>query len=154
MVKIQAIANLLAQFPRKEESPLDDEVPGEVAREKITEEQWVMKFNGSSTANSRGIGVVLYHEGEETVALSFKLEFLCSNNTTKYEAYLMGLATTLEMGIKHLKVIDDSNLVVYQSKGSFSLKEPSLAPYRMLAQKMEENFSTFEIKHAQRSKNQ
>jgi len=66
----------------------------------------------------------------------------------------MGLATALEMGIKHLKVIDDSNLVVCQAKGSFSLKEPSLAPYRMLAQKMEEKFSTFEIKHAQRSENQ
>nr|XP_023926749.1 uncharacterized protein LOC112038168 [Quercus suber] len=152
--KIQAIPDLLAQFLREEEFPLDDKVPGEVARAEITEEQWVMKFDSSSTANSEGAGVVLYHEGEETVALLFKLEFPCSNNTTKYKAYLMGLATVLEMGIKHLKVIGDSNLVVYQGKGSFSLKEPSLAPYRMLAQKMEEKFSTFEIKHAQRSENQ
>ena len=45
----------------------------------------------------------------------------------------MGLATALEIRIKHLKVIDDSNMVVYQAKGSFSLKESSLAPYRMLA---------------------
>ena len=49
------------------------------------------------------------------------------------------------MGIKHLKVIVNSNLVVCQAKGSFSLKEPSLALYRMLAQKMEEMFSMFEI---------
>ena len=60
----------------------------------------------------------------------------------------MGLATALEIRIKHLKVIDDSNLVVYQAEGSFSLKESSLAPYRMLAQKMEEKFSKFEIEHA------
>ena len=33
------------------------------------------------------------------------------------------------------------------------MKEPSLAPYRTLAQKMEERFSTFEIEHAQRSEN-
>ena len=78
----------------------------------VTEEQWIMKFDGSSTANSGGVGVVLYHNGEETVALLFKLEFPCSNNTVKYEAYLTGLATALEMGIKHLKVIGDSNLVV------------------------------------------
>ena len=61
------------------------------------------------------------------------------------------MATALEMGIKHLKVIVDSNLVVCQAKWSFSLKEPSLALYRMLAQKMEEMFSMFEIERTQRS---
>ena len=38
-------------------------------------------------------------------------------------------------------------------KGSFSLNEPNLAPYRTLAQKMEEKFSMFEIEHAQISEN-
>ena len=75
-------------------------------------EQWVMKFDGSSTAQSEGVGVVLCHEEDEAVALSFKLEFPCSNNTTKYEAYLTELATTLEMGVKHLRVMGDLNLVV------------------------------------------
>ena len=92
--------------------------------------------------------MVLYHEGQEVVVLLFKLEFLCSNNTVEYKAYLAGLAIALEMGIKYLKVIGDSNLVVCQANGSFSLKEPSLAPYRTLAHKMEEMFSTFEIDHA------
>ena len=72
----------------------------------------------------------------------------------KIQDYLTGLATALEMGIKHLKVIGDSNLVVRQAKGSFSSKEPSLAPYQTLAQKMEKRFSTFKIEHTQRSKNQ
>ena len=90
--------------------------------------------------------VVLYHEEDKAVVLSFKLEFPCSNNTIEFEAYLTGLATTLEMGIKHLKVIGDSNMLVCQTKGSFFLKEPSLAPYRTMTQKMEEKFSTFEIR--------
>ena len=34
------------------------------------------------------------------------------------------------------------------------MKEPSLASYRMMTQKMEEKFSTFEIEHALRSENQ
>nr|XP_023877748.1 uncharacterized protein LOC111990194 [Quercus suber] len=111
-------------------------------------EQWIMKFDGSSTTQSGGVGVVLYHEEDKAVALSFKLEFPCLNNTAEYEAYLTRLATTLEMGVKHLRVLGDSNLVVYQAKGSFSLKEPNLALYRAMAQKMEEKFSTFEIEHA------
>ena len=60
----------------------------------------------------------------------------------------------LEMGIKHLRVMGDSNLVVCQTKESFSLKEPSLAPYRAMTQKMEEKFSTFEIEHTLRNENQ
>ena len=43
--------------------------------------------------------------------------------------------------------------MVCQAQGEFSLKEPSLAPYRALAQKLEAKFSTFEIDHAQRNEN-
>ena len=61
-VKSQAIADLLVQFPREEEFPLGDEVPGEVAMAEEVSERWVMKFDGSSTTQSGGVGVVLYHE--------------------------------------------------------------------------------------------
>ena len=93
----------------------------------------------------------MYHEEDKVAALSFKLEFPCSNNMAEYEAYLIGLATALKMGIKHLRVMSDSNLVVYQTKGSFSLREPSLVPCRAMAQKMKENFSTFEIEYTPRN---
>ena len=61
-----------------------------------------MKFDGSSTTQSGGVGVVLYHKEDKDVALSFKLEFPCSNNMEKYEAYLTRLATTLEIGRAHV----------------------------------------------------
>ena len=48
-VKSQAMADLLAQFPRKEDFLLDDEVPGEVAMTEEVKEQWVMKFGRSFT---------------------------------------------------------------------------------------------------------
>jgi ribonuclease HI len=89
----------------------------------------------------------------EAVTKSFKFDFPCSNNAVEYEAYLAELAIAYEMGIKHLRVIGDSNLVVCQARGEFSLREPSLAPYRALAQKLKAKFSTFEIEHAQRNEN-
>ena len=153
VVKSQAIPDLLAQFPREEEFPLDDEVPREVAMAEEVREQCVMKFDRFSIAQSGGVGVVLYHEEDKAVALSFKLEFLCSNNIAEYESYLTGLATAFEMGVKYLKVMGDSNLVIFQAKRIFSLKEPSLALYRAMARKMEEKFSTFEIEHAPRNEN-
>ena len=85
--------------------------------------------------------------------MSFKLGFPCSNNVEEYEAYLTGLAIAHEMGIKCLKVIEDSNLVVSQANEDFSLKEPTLAPYRTLAQKLEEKFDTLTIEYAHRNKN-
>jgi len=97
--------------------------------------------------------VVLYHRDGETIALKFKLEFPCLNNAIEYETYLVGLATTLEIGIQHLRLVGNSNLVVCQVKENFSLKEPALAFYRALAQRMEEKFGMFEIEHTQRSKN-
>ena len=72
-VKSQVIADLLAQFLREEEFPLDDEVLGEVAVAEEVREQWVMKFDESFTTQSRGVGVVLYHEEDKVMALSFKL---------------------------------------------------------------------------------
>uniref|UniRef100_A0A2N9EXF3 Uncharacterized protein n=1 Tax=Fagus sylvatica TaxID=28930 RepID=A0A2N9EXF3_FAGSY len=92
-------------------------------------------------------------EDGETIAKSFKLDFSCSNIASEYEAYITELAIAHEMGIKHLRVIGDSNLIICQTKGEFSLKEPSLALYRALAQKLEENFDTFEISHAMRCGN-
>ena len=71
-----------------------------------------MRFDGSVTIASNGIGVVLSCEDGDTVPLSFKLKFSCSNNATEYKAYLTGLAEAFSMRIKHMRVLGDSNLVV------------------------------------------
>ena len=80
---------------------------------------WTLKFDGSSTSMSSGAGIVLIREDGETIAKSFKLDFSCSNNASEYEAYITGLAIAHGMGIKHLKVIGDSNLIICQVKGEF-----------------------------------
>uniref|UniRef100_A0A2N9GDJ2 Integrase catalytic domain-containing protein n=1 Tax=Fagus sylvatica TaxID=28930 RepID=A0A2N9GDJ2_FAGSY len=137
-------------------STISQEVPGEVREALLVgmaDSMWTLRFDGSSTSMSSEAGIVLIREDGEAIAKSFKLDFSCSNNATEYEAYITGLAIEHEMGIKHLKVIGDSNLIICQAKGEFSLNEPSLAPYRALTQRLEEKFSTFEVTHALRSEN-
>uniref|UniRef100_A0A2N9HVE6 RNA-directed DNA polymerase n=1 Tax=Fagus sylvatica TaxID=28930 RepID=A0A2N9HVE6_FAGSY len=156
-IKSQAIADLLAQFPGEDSSSISHEVPGEIGEAllaDLADSTWTLKFDGSSTSSSSGAGIVLTREDGETIAKSFKLDFSCSNNASEYEAYITGLVIAHEMGIKHLRVIGDSNLIICQTKGEFSLKEPSLALYRALAQKLEEKFDTFEISHAMGCENQ
>ena len=73
-----------------------------------------MRFDGSATTTSNGFGIVLSCEDRDTMPLSFKLRFSCSNNIAEYEANLTGLAIVLSIGVKHMRVLGDSNLVVSQ----------------------------------------
>ena len=122
-VKSQAIADLLAQFPREEESSLSEEILGEVAVADVSRKKWTMRFDESATIISNGVGVVLSCEDGDTIPLSFKLGFSYSNNASEYEAYLIGLTVALNIGVKHIRVLGDSNLVVSQVKGDFALRE-------------------------------
>ena len=128
--KSQAIADLLTQFLGKEECSLSEEIPREVAVVKLPGKKWTMRFDRSVTTTSNGLGIVLSCKEGDTMPLSFKLGFSYSNNVAKYEVYLTGLAIALNIGIKHMRVLGESNLVVSQVKGDFALRERSLATYR------------------------
>ena len=78
----------------------------------ISGKKWTMRFDGSAATTSNGLGVVLNCEDRDTIPLSFKLRFSCSNNTAEYEAYLTGLTIALSIEVKHMRVLGDSNLVV------------------------------------------
>ena len=74
--------------------------------------KWTMRFDGSTTTTLNGLGVILSCEDGDTMPLSFKLGFSCSNNAVNYESYLTGLIIALSIGVKHMRVLGDSNLVV------------------------------------------
>ena len=103
----------------------------------ILRKKWTMRFDGSATTTLNGVGVLLSCENGDTIPLSFKLGFSYSNNVAEYEAYLIGLIIALNIGVKHIRVLGDSNLVVSQVKGDFTLREQSLATYKTWAQRLE-----------------
>ena len=45
-VRSQAIANLLAQFPRKDECSLSEEIPRKVVVVELPGKKWTMRFDG------------------------------------------------------------------------------------------------------------
>ena len=77
----------------------------------LLRKKWTMRFDGSVTTTSNGLGIVLSCEDGDPMPLSFKLGFSCSNNAAEYEAYLIGLTIALSIGEKHMRVLGDSNLV-------------------------------------------
>ena len=90
-----------------------------------------MYFDGSSTFQGGGIGVVLRSPGEEHM-FACKLRFPCSNNEAKYEALLVGLKAARRLGIIRLKIFGDSEFVIRQVEGIYGVKNPSLAAYRAI----------------------
>ena len=52
-----------------------------------------------------------------------------------------------------MRVLGDSNLVVFQVKGDFALREQGLTAYRTWAQRLEQEFQTFSLEYTPRSEN-
>ena len=104
-VRGQAIADLLANFPGEDNWDITNDVPGELPAVALVETAgaaWTLHFDGSSATSEGGAGIVLSKSTKETVGMSFKRDFPCTNNMAKYKAYLTGLAIAREMGIKRL----------------------------------------------------
>ncbi|VVA33944.1 PREDICTED: LOW QUALITY PROTEIN, partial [Prunus dulcis] len=149
-IRGQAVIDMLALFPEVEESTLSKEILGElpeVVATVVEEASWTLYFDGSSTTNGGGAGVVIINPERQATALSFKLDFPCTNNVAEYEAFIMGLSTAREMGAERVKVIGDSNLVLSQLQGSFAVKEATLAPYRTAAERLINSFKQVVMEH-------
>ena len=73
---------------------------------------WKMFFDGASSKEGVGAGVVLVSPAQETISLSYKLEFEATNNVEEYEALVLGLRVAREMGIQEVAVFVDAELVV------------------------------------------
>ena len=48
------------------------------------------------------------------------------NNIVEYEACILGLETTLELGIRQMEVFGDSNLVLIQIQGHWKTRDVKL----------------------------
>jgi ribonuclease HI len=67
-----------------------------------------MFFDGASSSEGVGAGVVFVSPCQETISLSYKLEFETTNNVAEYEALVLGLRATKEMGIEEVAVFRDA----------------------------------------------
>ena len=78
-----------------------------------------MFFDGASSKDVVGAGVVFVSPCQDTIPLSYKLEFETTNNVAEYEALVLRLRAMREMGIKEVAVFGDADLVVQQIRNSY-----------------------------------
>jgi ribonuclease HI len=91
---------------------------------------WKMFFDGASSREGVGAGVVLVSPTQEIISLSYKLEFETTNNVAEYEALVLGLRVAKDMGIEEISVFGDAELIVHQIRSIYQAKHPRLRSYR------------------------
>jgi hypothetical protein len=52
---------------------------------------WKMFFDGASSREGAGAGIFFVSPAQETISLSYKIEFETTNNVEEYEALVLGL---------------------------------------------------------------
>jgi hypothetical protein len=78
----------------------------------LTASVWKMFFDGASSEMGAGAGVIFISPCQETISLSYKLEFETTNNVAEYEALVLGMRAAKEMGIKEMVVFGDAELII------------------------------------------
>ncbi len=119
--------------------------------------EWhVAHCDGGSRGNPGPAGygaVVEDSEGRVAARLS---EYLGrqTNNFAEYSGLLAVLGWALEHGVKRLRVVSDSELMVNQMKGRYKVASPALRPLWEEARRRVARLEGFEISHTLRGGNQ
>ncbi|XP_073124204.1 uncharacterized protein [Henckelia pumila] len=113
------------------------------------EEVWRVFVDGASSFEGSGVGVVLISPTQEKTRVALRLHPSKSNN----EAVITGLKLPREAGAEHAIIYSDSQLVVQQVQGTFSVKEERLREYVELVKRQVGGFSSWSIEQIPREHN-
>jgi hypothetical protein len=83
-----------------------------------------------------------------------RLHFIASNNVAEYEALVNGLRITIELGVRHLDVHGDSQLVIDQVMKDSSYHDPKMEAYCKEVWRLEDKFHGLELNHITRRYNE
>ncbi|HEX4021986.1 MAG TPA: ribonuclease HI family protein [Acidobacteriaceae bacterium] len=125
-------------------------------RHKSESSHWITAYtDGGSRGNPgpAGYGVVLQTSDGATVAELSEFLGIQTNNVAEYSALLGALDYALAHDHNHLRVVSDSELMVKQIRGQYSVKSPDLRPLYEEAKRRIARLDGFEIQHVLRGKN-
>ncbi len=78
---------------------------------------------------------------------------IATNNVAEWRGLLAGLDAALELGVEHLAIRLDSELVVRQLTGVYRVKHPDLIPLAARARKLLARLRSVDIAHVRRKDN-
>lgn len=115
----------------------------------------VLYVDGASFGNPgpSGAGIVLEMDGTVVVERSEDLGF-GTNNQAEYRALLEGLGEALQRGVRDLRVVSDSQLLVRQMQGEYKIKASGLKGLKAEADALCSRFDDVRFEHTLREGNE
>jgi probable phosphoglycerate mutase len=111
--------------------------------------------DGGSRGNPgpAGFGAVIQDPQGGTAARLSQFLGVHTNNYAEYQGLLAVLEWAVANGVRRLKVISDSELMVKQMKGQYKVASPALRPLWEEAKRRARQLEGFEIRHTLRGGN-
>ncbi|XP_024164300.1 uncharacterized protein LOC112171333 [Rosa chinensis] len=150
-IKGQAAADFISESIPSHNPPLESPEP--LAPDPPPPSTWRLYVDGASNKKTSGAGILLISPDDQVYEYALKFAFKASNNATEYEALIAGLQIARELGVQHLSIFSDSQLIVKQVSGNFEAKEPQMSSYQALARALVQRFTSYIFTQIPRAEN-
>jgi ribonuclease HI len=124
--------------------------------EEQEKEAFRLQFDGKSEPNPgpSSAGAVLYYPNSQTIKAEVGRYIpKATNNEAEYTGLIMGMRLAIEIGVKHLVIAGDSNLVISQVCGDWEVKSKNLKGLHAEIRSMFKEFDFIAAKHVYREHN-
>ncbi|XP_070008532.1 uncharacterized protein [Nicotiana sylvestris] len=132
-------------------SPLSTYFPDkEVNSVEVTSEDtnaWKTFFNGVVNAKGVGIGAILISPTGQHYPTTARLWSFCTNNTAKYEAYIIGMNMAIDQDVEGLIIMGDLDLIIRQAQGEWETRDVKLIPYNQHVEDLSKWFKSVEFRY-------
>lgn len=113
-----------------------------------------MYTDGASNKHGAGARLILAPPDRgPPLRYALALTFRATNNEAEYEALVTGLRIPRGVGVEHLRVKCDTQLVVNQVNGQYAALKPSMKTYLREVKSLIEKFKSFKIEAVPRDQN-
>jgi ribonuclease HI len=142
-IKAQALSDFVVEWTKMQTPPKERGL-----------EYWTINFDGSLQLQGAGVGILVMSPKWESFKYILKMHFPASNNASEYEGLLHGLRIATALGIRRLKVLGDSLLIVNQANKEWPCLDNKILIYCQVLCQLENNFDGLEYLHILRGKNE
>jgi ribonuclease HI len=117
--------------------------------------EFFIHSDGASRGNpgEAGAGAVISDSQGRTLKELKAHLGIASNNGAEYQAAILALERALELGVKRVTLLLDSELVVRQLRGEYRVREPHLKSLHQKARETLNRFSQYSILNIPREEN-
>jgi len=115
----------------------------------------ILRTDGGARGNPgpAGIGVVIADAAGNIIGRHKKYIGETTNNFAEYQALILALQEAHKLGVEHLEIKMDSELIVRQMQGRYKIKEPQLKVLAAEVFKLSNNFKSISYMHILRTAN-